>query len=47
MSGGLAAGAKAAFVARPGQTLDPHALLPDVGGATLTEVTEAIARADG
>ena len=47
VSGALAAGAKAAFVARPGQTLDPHAPLPDVGGATLTEVAEAIVRADG
>lgn len=42
VAGALRAGCAAAFVARPGQVLDPLAPRPDVVGADLREVAERI-----
>ncbi|MGD9714328.1 MAG: haloacid dehalogenase type II [Thermomicrobiales bacterium] len=42
VAGALSAGCKAAFVARPGQVLDPISPAPDIVGANLTEVTDRI-----
>jgi len=42
VSGALAAGAKAAFVARPGAVLSPLGPQPDVVGADLDEVADAL-----
>ncbi len=46
VAGALRAGCAAAFISRPGQVLDPLALMPDISGATLTEVTDQILRID-
>ena len=45
-AGALSAGCAAAFVARPGQVLDPNAMRPDVVGADLAEVAERIIAAE-
>ncbi len=42
IAGALAAGCRAAFVARPGATLFPHGPQPDVIGPDLTAVAEGI-----
>ena len=42
ISGALAAGARAAFVARPGMVLSPIGPQPDIVGADLREVVDAI-----
>ena len=42
IAGALAAGAAAAFVARPGRTLERLAPRPDIASADLAEVTERI-----
>ena len=42
VAGAMRAGAVAAFVARPGQVLDPLVPVPDVVGADLHEVAESI-----
>lgn len=47
VSGALAAGAQAAFVARPGKGLDPRAPAPDITGQDLVDVAEQIVREDG
>ena len=47
ISGALAAGATAAFVARPGMVLSPLGAQPDVVGRDLQEVVEAILAQDG
>lgn len=39
VEGAMRAGCKAAFVARPGQVLDPDVEAPDIVGADLSEVT--------
>ena len=44
VSGALAAGCKAAFVARPGMVLSPLGAQPDVTGADLAEVAAALQR---
>ena len=46
VTGAIRAGARAAFVARPGMVLDPSGETPDVVGADLTEVADAIVAAD-
>jgi 2-haloacid dehalogenase len=45
--GALAAGASAAFVARPGQALIPFAPRPDIIGASVDAVAEMIVSAEG
>lgn len=47
VSGALAAGAKAAWVARPGKALDPRTKAPDITGRDMIEVAERIVREDG
>lgn len=47
VAGALAAGCRAAFVARPGKVLDPHAERPDIVGDDLEEVTDRILAAGG
>jgi 2-haloacid dehalogenase len=42
VTGALRAGCAAAFVARPGQVLNPYGSQPDVKGVDLAEVTEKI-----
>jgi 2-haloacid dehalogenase len=44
VSGALAAGAKAAFVARPGAVMSPLGIQPDISGRDLREVAEALIR---
>jgi 2-haloacid dehalogenase len=44
IAGALAAGCRAAFVARPGATLYPHGPQPDVIGADLGAVADALLR---
>ena len=46
VSGALAAGCAAAFVARPGKVLSPLGEQPDIAGADLLEVAERIVAAD-
>jgi 2-haloacid dehalogenase len=46
ISGALAAGAKAAFVARPGMVLSPIGAQPDIIGADLAATVQAIIAAD-
>ncbi|MDP9366019.1 MAG: haloacid dehalogenase type II [Chloroflexota bacterium] len=46
IAGAMRAGCAAAFVARPGQVLDPLAPAPDVVGRDLREVAEGIVKAD-
>jgi 2-haloacid dehalogenase len=46
VAGALAAGAAAAFVARPGMVLDPLVPPPDVIGSDLSEVVEQIVRVE-
>lgn len=46
VSGALAAGCKAAFVARPGMVLSPVGRQPDIVGADLAEVVEQIMALD-
>jgi 2-haloacid dehalogenase len=46
VSGALAAGAQAAFVARPGMVLSPLGAPPDIIGADLAEVAELIIERD-
>lgn len=46
VSGALAAGARAAFVARPGMVLSPLGAAPDIIGADLAEVAELIVERD-
>lgn len=47
VAGALRAGCAAAFVARPGQVLDPLAPRPDVVGSDLREVVDHILRREG
>jgi len=46
VSGALAAGARAAFVARPGMVLSPLGARPDIVGADVSEVVDQIIAAD-
>jgi 2-haloacid dehalogenase len=46
ISGALAAGCSAAFVARPGKVLSPLGDRPDIAGADLLDVAEQIAAAE-
>ena len=46
IAGALAAGAAAAFVARPGVVLDPLVPAPDVIGSDLSDVAEQIISAE-
>jgi 2-haloacid dehalogenase len=46
VSGALAAGARAAFVARPGMVLSPLGPQPDIVGADTTEVVDQIVATD-
>ena len=46
VSGALAAGARAAFVACPGMVLSPLGAAPDIVGTDLTEVAELIIERD-
>lgn len=46
IAGALNAGCKAAFVARPGQVLDPSGAQPDIVGTDLREVVERIRAVD-
>jgi 2-haloacid dehalogenase len=46
VTGAIRAGARAAFVARPGMVLDPSGETPDIVGADLAEVTAAIVAND-
>lgn len=46
VSGALAAGAQAAFVARPGMVVSPLGPQPDIVGANLSEVVERIIAVD-
>jgi 2-haloacid dehalogenase len=46
VAGAMRAGCAAAFVARPGQVLDPLAPTPDVVGRDLRDVAEGIVRAE-
>lgn len=46
VSGALAAGASAAFIARPGMVLSPLGAQPDIVGADLAEVVAAIIERD-
>ena len=47
VSGALAAGCRAAFVARPGAVLDPEATQPEIVGSGLAEVVDRIAALTG
>src|SRR4051794_21486939 len=47
VSGALAAGCKAAFVARPGTVLSPIGRQPDIVGADIAEVVEQILSGEG
>lgn len=47
VSGALAAGCKAAFVARPGMVLSPIGRQPDIVGADIAEVVELILAGEG
>jgi 2-haloacid dehalogenase len=47
VSGALAAGCKAAFVARPGMVLSPIGRQPDIVGADIAEVVEQILSGEG
>jgi len=47
ISGALAAGCRAAFVARPGALLDPEATQPEIVGSGLAEVVDRIAALAG
>ena len=47
IAGALAAGAQAAFVARPGMVLSPLGPRPDIVGADISEVAREIVRIDG
>ncbi len=47
VSGALAAGAQAAFVARPGMVMSPLGPQPDIVGADLAEVVDRIIAVDG
>lgn len=47
VAGALAAGCKAAFVARPEKALDPSGAKPDISGIDLREVAEQIIAKDG
>lgn len=47
ISGALAAGAKAAFVARPGMVLSPIGAQPDIVGSDIAEVVDAILADEG
>jgi hypothetical protein len=42
LAGALKAGCRAAFVARPGKSLNPKGAKPDISGADLREVAEQI-----
>jgi 2-haloacid dehalogenase len=42
VSGAMAAGCKAAFVARPGMVISPIGRQPDIVGADIAEVVEQI-----
>jgi 2-haloacid dehalogenase len=46
VAGALSAGCAAAFVARPGQVLDPSAGQPDIVGANLLEIADRIIEVD-
>ena len=46
VSGALAAGSRAAFVARPGMVLSPLGAQPDIVGANLSEVVDRIIAVD-
>jgi 2-haloacid dehalogenase len=46
VTGGLRAGCAAAFVARPGQVMNPFGPQPDVTGADLSEAVEKILAAE-
>lgn len=46
IAGALGAGCAAAFVARPGQVLDPNGAQPDIVGADLGEVAQRILEVD-
>lgn len=46
VAGALAAGCRAAFVARPGKALNPNGTRPDVVGDTMLDVAEQIAARD-
>jgi len=46
VSGALAAGCKAAFVARPGMVLSPVGRQPDIGGGDIAEVVDQIMALD-
>jgi 2-haloacid dehalogenase len=46
VSGALAAGCKAAFVARPGMVLSPLSPTPDIVGADIAEVVDKIIAID-
>jgi 2-haloacid dehalogenase len=46
VSGALAAGCKAAFVARPGMVLSPLGARPDIIGTDVSEVVDQIIAAD-
>lgn len=46
IAGALSAGCAAAFVARPGQVLDPAGAQPDIAGSTLSDVAERILAVD-
>jgi 2-haloacid dehalogenase len=46
VAGALRAGARAAYVARPGMVLDPLAPEPDIVGADLTEVADRLIAVD-
>ena len=47
IAGATQAGCATAFVARPGKVLDPLVERPEIVGANLTEVAEAILTVDG
>jgi 2-haloacid dehalogenase len=47
VAGALAAGCRAAFVARPGMVLSPLAEAPDIVGADLDEVADSILAGQG
>lgn len=46
VAGALAAGCRAAFVARPGKALSPKGAQPDIVGRTMADVAEQIAERD-
>jgi 2-haloacid dehalogenase len=46
VAGALAAGSAAAFVSRPGQTLDPNAARPDVVGRDLFDIADQVIAID-